>query len=114
MNSVSEALYFNVPLILTPQGADQFWIAGRVAELGAGIVLKGDAVPLALRETVESVLGDPKYSRAAGRIGESLRGAGGYVKAADEIISFRRALCSSSEKNQQSRDSAAAKRGDTL
>jgi len=93
MNSVTEALYFNVPLIAVPQGADQFWIAARTAELGAAIVRERDASPGDLRESVERVLGDPRYSRAAARIGESLRRAGGYPKAAGEIIAFQRARC---------------------
>jgi UDP:flavonoid glycosyltransferase YjiC (YdhE family) len=84
---------------LTPQGADQFWIAGRAAELGAGVVLAGDAGPSDLRESLERVLCEQEYSRAASRIGESLRGAGGYVKAADEIIAFRSARCSDPEKS---------------
>ncbi len=91
MNSVSEALYFGVPLVLAPQGADQFWIAGRVAELDAGLVLERDAEPADLRESVQRVLDDQRYSQAATRIGESLRSAGGCAKAADEIIAFRRA-----------------------
>jgi len=89
MNSVNEALYFNVPLVVAPQGADQFWIASRVAELGAGIVLGRGADASDLREAVERVLADRRYSQAAARIGESLRNAGGYRKAADEILAFR-------------------------
>jgi len=38
MNSVQEALYYGVPLVLAPQAADQFWISARTAELGAGLV----------------------------------------------------------------------------
>lgn len=87
MNSVSEALYSNVPLVLAPQSADQFWISGRVAELGAGVLLADDDI----RESVERVLEDRRYSVRAAAIGESLRAAGGSEKAASEIIDFRRA-----------------------
>ena len=39
MNSVSEALYYGVPLLVIPQSADQPWVAKRVAQLGAGKLL---------------------------------------------------------------------------
>ncbi|MDT7741720.1 MAG: hypothetical protein QOE59_798, partial [Actinomycetota bacterium] len=39
VNSVNEALYSGVPMIVVPQGADQPMVARRVAELGAGLAL---------------------------------------------------------------------------
>ena len=39
MKSVNESLYFDVPLVVVPQGVDQPVLAKRVAELGAGVVL---------------------------------------------------------------------------
>jgi MGT family glycosyltransferase len=82
MNSVQEALYHGVPMILAPQAADQFWISARVAELGAGIRLGG------IRECVNAILSNPEYRVAAQRIGQSLRAAGGHMRAADTIQSF--------------------------
>jgi MGT family glycosyltransferase len=82
MNSVHEALYYGVPLVLAPQAADHFWISARVVELGAGVAL--DRV----RECVEEVLSNAHYARAAERIGASLRAAGGWDRAADVIQSF--------------------------
>ncbi|MBU3113562.1 nucleotide disphospho-sugar-binding domain-containing protein [Clostridium lacusfryxellense] len=38
MNSVSEGLYNNIPLIVIPQFADQPAVAARVKELGAGVL----------------------------------------------------------------------------
>jgi MGT family glycosyltransferase len=91
MNGVQEALYHGVPLVLAPQAADQFWIAARAVELGAGVALQ----PLptgegAIRAGVERVLSAPCYATAAARVGESLRAAGGYTLAADEIQRFLR------------------------
>ena len=40
MNSVSESLYFGVPLVLFPQTSEQNGVANRTAELGAGLFLK--------------------------------------------------------------------------
>ena len=40
MNSASEGLYFEVPLILCPQTPEEIAVAKRTDELGAGIWLK--------------------------------------------------------------------------
>lgn len=85
MNSVQEALYFGVPLVLNPQAADQFWISSRVAEFGAGVVLPQNPEPGGIRAALGTVLTDRLYSAAARRIGDSLRAAGGAVGAASEI-----------------------------
>lgn len=92
MNGVQEALYFGVPLILVPQGADQFWIAARAEELGAGVVLN----PLGthdgtIRAAVARVLSEPGFIAAAAHQGRLLRMAGGPVQAAEEIQRFVRA-----------------------
>jgi MGT family glycosyltransferase len=88
MNSVQEALYFGVPLVLQPQAADQFWISSRVAELGAGLVLPHNPEPGAIRAALERVLTEQVYSAAARRIGDSLRAAGGAARAASEIQAY--------------------------
>jgi MGT family glycosyltransferase len=88
MNSVQEALYYGVPLVMAPQAADQFWISARVAELGAGLVIESPVKAHAIRCSVAKVLSDGRYAAAAARIGASLRAAGGYVRAADEIQNF--------------------------
>ncbi len=91
MNSVSEALYYNVPLIVIPQGADQPWIARRVADLGAGKMLSNKQTSVQrLRHLAQEILAQPAYAQAAAHIGESLRTAGGYQKAADVIEAFKR------------------------
>jgi MGT family glycosyltransferase len=94
MNSVQEALYFGVPLVMAPQGADQFWISSRVAELGAGLVVDSDGLKAAairggiIRQSIEKVLCETGYRAAAARIGFSLRAAGGPRKAAAIIHDF--------------------------
>jgi MGT family glycosyltransferase len=90
MNSVSEALYNNVPMVVLPQSADQPWIGKRVAELGAGqMLLKRKVSPSHLRQAAEKVLSQPSYVQAATLIGNSLRLAGGYQKAVDEIEAYK-------------------------
>jgi MGT family glycosyltransferase len=93
MNSVQEALYHGVPLIMAPQGADQFWISARTSELGAGIVLDPPMEAGALRRAIETILSSTTYSDAAEQVGASLRSAGGPVAAANEIHDFIRRRC---------------------
>ncbi|HZS01110.1 MAG TPA: nucleotide disphospho-sugar-binding domain-containing protein, partial [Chloroflexota bacterium] len=91
LSSVSEALSHNVPMIVVPQGADQPWIAQRVADLGAGQQLSSRGLTARrLRRAADQILAEPAYAAAAARIGETLRGAGGYQRAADEIEAFKR------------------------
>lgn len=85
MNSVNEALYFDVPLVLVPQAADQTWVARRIAELGAGLVVRTGTAD-ALRAAAERALRDETLRDAARLIGDSLRSAGGASRAADAIL----------------------------
>jgi MGT family glycosyltransferase len=91
MNSVQEALYYGVPLVMAPQAADQFWISARASELGAGLVLDRPRMEAgAMRSSVAKILTGTGYTAAAARIGASLRAAGGPMRAADEIQRFIR------------------------
>lgn len=85
MNSVSEALWHGVPLILWPQTTEQCGVANRVAELGAGIFL-ADATAAGIRRAVERVLGEPAYARAAQDIKKNLRACGGAEEAAGFVV----------------------------
>ena len=80
MNSASEGLYFQVPLVLFPQTPEQGAVAKRTEELGAGIRLKSireEDVLYALRQVLE----DPSYKNSAARISESFRSSGGVSEA---------------------------------
>jgi MGT family glycosyltransferase len=77
MNSVQEALYFGVPMVMAPQAADQFWISARAAELGAAVVLDSSRLKAGtIRAAVAEVLAGAGYAAAAGRLGQSLRQPG--------------------------------------
>ena len=90
MNSTSEALYYDVPLVMNPMGADQPMVAERLKQLGAGIMLdKSELNPLGLRKSVETILSDQRYAENASKIGESLRNTGGYRQGVEEIFSLK-------------------------
>ncbi len=104
MNSTSEALWNEVPLLVFPQHGDQHLVAARVAELGAGLrLLPPDAEPGRLRELVDRVANDGEYRRNARTIAESFHAAGGYRRAADEILAFTRAETTEDAAEQEQR-----------
>ncbi len=85
MNSVSESLYFGVPLVMLPQTAEQKGVANRVQQLGAGILLeKTDST--SILGTVNALLSDAAYHRAAEAIAEGFRACPGATGAADKIL----------------------------
>lgn len=87
MNSVNEALYYQVPLVLFPQTNEQSGVAYRVNELGAGAYLK-EINPEEIRRITEKVLSDPSYQDNAKKIAESFYRCGGAKAAADKVESL--------------------------
>ncbi|OCB00368.1 macrolide family glycosyltransferase [Clostridium beijerinckii] len=93
MNSTNEGLYFNIPLILIPQSVDQPFVANRVVELGAGIVIEKNRVtPEVLNKCVAEILSDDNFKINSEKIGESLRESGGYKVGVDEIIKLKNSM----------------------
>ena len=80
MNSASEGLYFQVPLVLFPQTPEQGAVAKRAEELGAGIRLKAISEE-EIMHALNRVLFDPIYKENAARISESFRSCGGAAEA---------------------------------
>lgn len=80
MNSVSEGLYYEVPLVLCPQTSEQYAVAKRTAELGAGIIPKTESAA-DLRQAIETVLREPSYRAAAKTISEGFKQCGGLKEA---------------------------------
>ena len=85
MNSVSEALWFGVPLVMLPQTAEQSGVAQRVAQLGAGVKLE-KTDPASIRASLARVLHHPSYAGNAAAIGEGFHRCGGAKAAADKIL----------------------------
>ena len=80
MNSASEGLYFQVPLVLFPQTSEQGAVAKRAEELGAGLMLNSMEV-VDILAAVREVLTDPGYKGNAIRVSESFRASGGVAEA---------------------------------
>jgi MGT family glycosyltransferase len=84
MNSVSEALYYGVPLVLFPQSPEQQGVANRVRELHAGIFLE-DVAPEAIRKTIQRALEQQELKVGANAIRQSFLKCGGASEAADFV-----------------------------
>lgn len=91
MNSASEGLYFEVPLVLFPQTPEQDAVAKRTEELGAGIRLRSISETDILN-ALKTVLNDTQYKACAVRVSESFKACGGAEEAKDflEQISLSR------------------------
>lgn len=87
MNSTSEGLYNNIPLIVVPQFGDQFIVGKRVQELNAGINLSNRNITADdILKAFDKISDNKKYFiENAQKIGKSLRSSGGYKQAKYEI-----------------------------
>ncbi|GAC1669610.1 MAG: glycosyltransferase [Candidatus Limnocylindrales bacterium] len=84
--TVAASLADGVPLVALPnQAADQPFLAARVQQLGAGLAVDGESGPAAIRVAVRSVLEDPSFRAAAGRLGDAIRSTSGAVGAATSL-----------------------------
>ena len=85
MNSVSESLYFEVPLVMLPQTSEQKGVAERVSQLGAGIKLdKSDGA--SVLSAINKILSFDTYKHNAKKIAKGFKNSSGAKGAADEII----------------------------
>jgi MGT family glycosyltransferase len=92
MNSVNEAMYAGVPMLVIPHGADQPVVAARVTELGAGLTIPPHEVTEAsARSLARRLLTEPRFLAGALDLRAAQRRAGGYRRAADELEEYLRA-----------------------
>jgi len=89
MNSTSEAIWHEVPLLVFPQMADQFGIAKRVEELGLGRRLSPrQQRPEPLRKAVDALMADPTVRERCKDIHRSFVEAGGTQRAVELLQAF--------------------------
>ncbi|MDH6115077.1 UDP:flavonoid glycosyltransferase YjiC (YdhE family) [Kitasatospora sp. MAP12-15] len=85
-NTVCEALWHGVPLVVAPIRDDQPVVAGQVVAAGAGVRVRfGRTSADRLGQALDTVLDDPAHQGAARRVGASFRAAGGAARAADHL-----------------------------
>ena len=85
MNSVSESLYFEVPLVMMPQTSEQKGVAERVSQLGAGIRLdKPDGE--SILNAINKIFSDSDYRQNVKIIAKGFKNSSGVKGAADKII----------------------------
>lgn len=86
------SLAHGLPLLVLPQGANQFWNAQRCASLGVGIrLLPGEVSPGAVRRAVHALLEEPGYREQAGRLAAEIAAMPGP----DEVVALLEALAGS-------------------
>jgi MGT family glycosyltransferase len=85
-STVNEALAFGRPMVVAPITADQFVLATKVVDSGAGVRVRFRRVsPAELRAAVTTVLEEPTYGETARRIQDSFIAAGGSKAGADAL-----------------------------
>ena len=93
MNTVCETLAHRLPLVLAPIRHDQPVTAGQVVAAGAGVRVRfSRAGAPALRGAIESVLDDPSYRAAAGRISDRFAADGGAAMAVTRLEALSAAV----------------------
>ena len=86
MGSLTEALYFGVPMVAVPQGVDQHLNGARLTELAMGEHLPADEVTAdRLRAAVLHVSSDPVIAANLATMRAEIRAAGGSPAAADVV-----------------------------
>lgn len=88
--TVNEALYFSKPLLmLPPLIAEPREISHKVVATQAGIMLDyRGCPPNSIAAAIHKLLRESKYRRAAERLSQTLRAAGGLMKAVSTLESF--------------------------
>jgi UDP:flavonoid glycosyltransferase YjiC (YdhE family) len=90
-NTVCEALWFGVPLVVAPIRDDQPVVAAQVVDAGAGVRVRfGRVTAQKLGAALDDVLHEGGYRAAAERIGTAFRAAGGASAAATELEELAR------------------------
>lgn len=89
MNSVHDAIYFNVPFVIIPHDKDQPMIAQRLTELEAAHRLLKEHVNVqTLKEAVTDVLSNKKYRHDIRKLKDSFLQCGGAKEAISVIKSL--------------------------
>ena len=87
MNSVNEALYYGVPMIVIPFGLDQPLVGRELARRKLGRVIEPRELKAArLWRTVKDLLRDPEARKARTEMKRKAQASGGNREAAKRIL----------------------------
>jgi len=88
-NTLNESLYFGKPLLAIPMANDQFGNGNLVEQQGCGLKLRFRRLTVdQLKETVERLLTEEKFSTTAKKIGAALKQSGGSKRGAELLESL--------------------------
>ncbi|WP_432011361.1 glycosyltransferase [Streptomyces cucumeris] len=103
-NTVCEALWHGVPLVVAPIRDDQPVVAAQVVDAGAGVRVRfGRATAAQLGTALDTVLDHPGHRSAAERVGASFRAAGGAPAAATRLEHLAGTAAVSTETTEEAR-----------
>ncbi|MGX7694306.1 glycosyltransferase [Gordonia polyisoprenivorans] len=89
---LAKSLSAGVPVVTVPGGGDQWELANRVARQGGGLVVR-PVEGHAIADAVATVLGDPRYARAAAAAAASMSDVVDPVRVACDV--YRRSVAGS-------------------
>ncbi|SES14977.1 UDP:flavonoid glycosyltransferase YjiC, YdhE family [Lentzea xinjiangensis] len=85
------ALAAGIPLVLLPQGADQFSVADRAVTAGAALrLLPGEATPAGVRRLITAALTEPRYRAAAAEVAHQIADMPPATSVAESIALIMR------------------------
>ena len=91
MNSVSEAIQLNTPMIVMPKGMDQFIVAEQVERTNIGRIIKSNKIDFdELESMVSKILTSPNYKQNIEYIASTYRNTGEDKVAVDKILEYVR------------------------
>lgn len=86
IGTTGQALHAGVPMLIAPWGFDQFFIADRVAQLGAGrTISRRHYTARRVSEQLRSILDDPSYQYHAQQLSAQIRREDGVGKLCDAL-----------------------------
>lgn len=86
MNSVNEALYSQVPMVLVPMADDQPVVAGRVQELELGrVIRRQDLSSKTLAHTAREVMNSQRFRESLAAMATEMKSSGGNTRLASEL-----------------------------
>jgi MGT family glycosyltransferase len=90
MNSISESIFYTVPMIVVPNTLEQAINAARIEQLSAGLYFDSSRLTIeTLRTSTDSAIKDSSLIRGLERIKTSFLQAGGVPRAAEQIQAFK-------------------------